>query len=34
MEKMRTRVYTDLTNYEIEQYLKCNDVIIIPVGNA
>ena len=34
MEKMRTRVYTDLTNYEIEQYLKRSDVIIIPVGNA
>ncbi len=31
---MRTRVYTDLTNYEIEKYLEHNDIIVIPVGNA
>ena len=29
--KMRTRTYTDLTNYEIEQYLQRNDIIVIPV---
>lgn len=32
--KMRTRTYTDLTNYEIEQYLQRNDIIVIPVGNC
>jgi creatinine amidohydrolase len=30
--KMRTRVLTSLTNVEVEQYLKRNDVIFIPVG--
>src|SRR5439155_9124076 len=30
--KMRTRYFTSLTNPEIEQYLKRNDVIFIPVG--
>lgn len=34
MEKMRTRSFPSMTNYEIEQYLKRNDVIFIPVGNA
>lgn len=29
---MRSRCYIDLCNYEIEQYLKRNDIIIIPVG--
>ena len=32
--KQRTCCYTDLTNWEIEQYLKENDIIIIPVGNC
>jgi creatinine amidohydrolase len=31
---MRTRYFTSLTNPEIEQYLKRNDVIFIPVGTA
>ena len=30
--KMRTRVLTSLTNVEVEEYLKRNDVIFIPVG--
>ena len=30
--QMRTRVLTSLTNVEVEQYLKRNDVIFIPVG--
>src|ERR1700682_8615 len=30
--QMRTRYLTSLTNPEIEQYLKRNDVIFIPVG--
>ncbi len=30
--KMRTRYLTTLTNPEIEQYLKRNDIIFIPVG--
>ena len=29
---MRTRYFTSLTNPEIEQYLKRNDIIIVPVG--
>jgi creatinine amidohydrolase len=29
---MRSRVYTSLTGYEINEYLKRNDVIFIPVG--
>ena len=32
--KLRSRQYTDLTNYEIESYLERNDIIIIPVGNC
>src|SRR5271168_1216557 len=32
--QMRTRYFTNLTNPEIEQYLKRNDVIIIPVGTV
>jgi len=31
---MRTRYLTNLTNPEIEQYLKRNDVIIVPVGTV
>jgi creatinine amidohydrolase len=31
---MRTRYLTSLTNTEIEEYLKRNDVIFIPVGNV
>jgi creatinine amidohydrolase len=30
--KMRTRLLTSLTGYEIDDYLKRNDVIFIPVG--
>jgi creatinine amidohydrolase len=32
VSQMRTRYFTSLTNPEIEQYLKRNDVIFIPVG--
>ena len=32
--QMRTRYLTSLTNTEIEEYLKRNDVIFIPVGNV
>ena len=32
--QMRTRMLTSLTNTEIEEYLKRNDVIFIPVGNV
>lgn len=32
--KLRTRRYDDLTNWEIEQYLKHNDIIVVPVGNC
>lgn len=31
---MRTRYLTSLTNTEIEDYLKRNDIIFIPVGNV
>jgi len=31
---IRTRYFTQLTNPEIEEYLKRNDVIIIPVGTV
>lgn len=31
---MRTRILTHMTNTEIEQNLKCNDVIFIPVGTV
>ena len=31
---MRTRALNSMNNYEIEQYLKRNDVIFVPVGNA
>ncbi len=31
---MRTRYLTSLTNTEIEEYLKRNDVIFVPVGNV
>jgi len=30
--KMRTRLLTSLTGYEIDDYLKRNDVIFVPVG--
>src|SRR5215469_13888786 len=33
-QTMRTRYFTNLTNPEIEQYLKHNDVIFIPVGTV
>ncbi len=32
--KMRTRILTHMTNTEIEQYLKRNDVIFVPVGTV
>jgi creatinine amidohydrolase len=32
--QMRTRYLTSLTNPEIEQYLKRNDIIIVPVGTV
>lgn len=32
--QMRTRLLTSLTNTEIEQYLKRNDVIFVPVGTV
>jgi creatinine amidohydrolase len=32
--QMRTRLLTGLTNTEIEQYLKRNDVIFVPVGTV
>src|SRR6185437_2476034 len=32
--QMRTRLLTSMTNTEIEQYLKRNDVIFIPVGTV
>jgi creatinine amidohydrolase len=32
--QMRTRMLTSLTNTEIEEYLKRNDIIFIPVGNV
>jgi creatinine amidohydrolase len=32
--QMRTRILTHMTNTEIEQYLKRNDVIFIPVGTV
>ena len=32
--QMRTRYLTSLTNTEIEEYLKRNDIIFIPVGNV
>jgi len=31
---MRSRNLTSLTNTEIEEYLKRNDIIFIPVGNV
>jgi len=34
MAQMRKRSLPSMTNYEIETYLKRNDVIFIPVGNA
>lgn len=34
MNKIRTRQFTDLTNFEIERYLEGNDIIVIPVGNC
>ena len=30
--KMRTRILTSLTGYEIDDYMKRNDVIFVPVG--
>ena len=32
--KMRSRALPDLTNWEIEQYLARNDIIIVPVGHT
>lgn len=32
--QMRTRILTHMANTEIEQYLKRNDVIFIPVGTV
>ena len=32
--QMRSRYFTTLTNTEIEQYLRRNDVIVIPVGTV
>lgn len=32
MTKMRTRILARMTNYEVEEYLKRNDIIFIPVG--
>jgi creatinine amidohydrolase len=32
--KMRSRYFTNLTNTEIEEYLRRNDVIVVPVGTA
>src|SRR5215469_2580758 len=32
--QMRTRSFTSLTNPEVEEYLKRNDVIFIPVGTS
>ncbi len=32
--KLRTRRFDNLTNWEIEQYLKTNDIIVVPVGNC
>ena len=32
--KLRTRRFDDLRNWEIEQYLKENDIIVVPVGNC
>lgn len=31
-DKMRTRLMTSLTGYEVAEYLKRNDVIFVPVG--
>lgn len=32
--QMRSRYFTTLTNTEIEEYLRRNDVIVVPVGTA
>jgi creatinine amidohydrolase len=32
--QMRTRIFTHMTNTEIEQYLKRNDVIFVPIGTV
>lgn len=32
--KMRSRALPDLTNWEIEQYLKRSDIIVVPVGHT
>ena len=32
VKEMRTRLYCNLTNIEIEEYLRRNDIIIVPVG--
>ena len=32
--QMRTRYFTTLSNVEVEQYLKRNDVIFVPVGTS
>ena len=32
--KLRSRQYTDLTAWEIDEYLKGNDIIIVPVGHC
>ena len=28
---MRTRILSKLSNFEVEKYLECNDIIFIPV---
>ena len=30
--EMRTRILTAMTNWEVEEYLKRNDIILVPVG--
>lgn len=32
VKEMRTRLYCSLTNIEIEEYLRRNDIVIVPVG--
>jgi hypothetical protein len=32
--QMRTRYFTSLSNVEVEQYLRRNDVIFVPVGTS
>jgi creatinine amidohydrolase len=32
--RMRSRYFTSLTNTEIEEYLRRNDIVVVPVGTA